>query len=78
MMTCAREVPGSNLERDPICSEGFRRFAQFIPTGAHIMPYIRTGPYSLPSFAFDHSAPCMYVQCKVADSVLIYFCVSYK
>lgn len=38
MMTCAREVLGSNLEHDPICSEGFRLFAQFIPTGADIMP----------------------------------------
>jgi len=37
-MTCARDVPGSNLERDPICSEGFRRFAQFIPKGADIVP----------------------------------------
>ena len=38
MMTCAREVLGSNLERQPICSEGFRRFAQFFPTSADIMP----------------------------------------
>ena len=37
-MTCAREVPGSNLERDPICSEGFPVFAQFIPQGADIVP----------------------------------------
>jgi len=37
-MTCARDVPGSNLERDPICSEGFRRFAQFTAKGADIVP----------------------------------------
>lgn len=38
MMYCAREVSGSNLEREPVCSEGFGRFAQFIQTGADIMP----------------------------------------